>query len=302
MEALYQNKRPSDPFLILEAIRALGRQGQHGVEPLIEVLKHGYPAAATELGKVGDPRAVTALIDALKTSITSHEQSRTFHGNVISALRQIGDARAVEPLLNVLENSSVPELRTAAAFALEAFGDKRAIGHLIRALSFAAEGDLVVYVQVLHSLVGPDSREAIPALRKAAKHPHRAVYGHAQKALEKIVGVAVDSELRTHLLREVQSGDGWNQLSAALRLAELGDVRAFDVLTSCYAIEYERRGDSIRTTPDSISYRTMAVKALGTLGDARAVPIIRRRLSQPDFPQVEKAAREALTKVSAGRR
>jgi len=74
-----------------------------------------WVSICSSLGRIGDPRAVEALVTALDDKV-SHVRQAT-----VEALGKTGDARAVEALTAALEdeNSSV---RHAAAWALERLG------------------------------------------------------------------------------------------------------------------------------------------------------------------------------------
>jgi len=111
----------------------LERIGGPAVDPIIACLKHphqGVPErAARMLGRIGDPRALDALMAMLK----EREGTRPAAAAAL-ALGKIGDARAVEPLVAALSDI-LSETRAEAAAALGKIGDKRAMRALIRALS-----------------------------------------------------------------------------------------------------------------------------------------------------------------------
>jgi HEAT repeat protein len=76
-------------------------------------------AAARSLGRIGDPRAVEALVQALPLPVV--------HQAAVDALRDISDRRAAEPLIasmRVTKNASI-------AMALGNSGDPRAVQPLL---------------------------------------------------------------------------------------------------------------------------------------------------------------------------
>jgi HEAT repeat protein len=79
------------------------------------VLEDGHPRlhahAARALGQIGDPRALDALVAALRNTCYGARVA------AIEALAQIGDRRALEPLTAALGDGD-PCVRLAAAAAL----------------------------------------------------------------------------------------------------------------------------------------------------------------------------------------
>ena len=129
----------------VSAATELGEMGDvRAVEPLIAALENKsetewvvYTRAAKALAKIGDPRAVEPLIAALKYDHAAYCAAE--------ALGEMGDTRAIEPLVEALGGSgatlrgatlseSEANLRQSAAEALAKFGDARAVEPLIDAL------------------------------------------------------------------------------------------------------------------------------------------------------------------------
>jgi hypothetical protein len=90
--------------------------------------------AATALGRIGDPRGIDALIEALDPKI---ERNGATRGRAATALRRIGDPRVVEPLIKALDPKTEDDgvTRGSAATALGQIGDPRAVEPLIKARS-----------------------------------------------------------------------------------------------------------------------------------------------------------------------
>ena len=87
----------------------------------------GYLFLEITLGKIGDPRAVEPLIDALQDDAFANVR-----GRAAEALGEIGDPRSVEPLIAAL-NDEDWLVRGRAARALGKIGDLRAIEPLKKA-------------------------------------------------------------------------------------------------------------------------------------------------------------------------
>jgi HEAT repeat protein len=128
--------RGSDADEACDAGTALGTQGDaSAVQPLIEVLMNadGYfhpvvrAAAAASLGKLGDARAVDALIHAVADSIDEPSVE------AIRALGVLGDKRAVPALIGVIRNADgffLPVARRAAVVALARFQGEPSVTEL----------------------------------------------------------------------------------------------------------------------------------------------------------------------------
>ncbi|HLG04716.1 MAG TPA: HEAT repeat domain-containing protein [Gemmatimonadales bacterium] len=87
---------------------AEAEEARSAVPDLLFALKHGDPryggsAAARALGKIGDPRAVQPLCEALTTR-GEWDTVRKLHLEAVCALGSIGDAKAVEPLVAAIRS------------------------------------------------------------------------------------------------------------------------------------------------------------------------------------------------------
>jgi len=112
-EAMHASTGP-DPYGVRSyAIQALGTMGPAAVEPLLHAVQHAEydkvrQHAASALGRIGDPRAVDALISACSGSFTSAKGYTMWDPQIaeaaVRALGQIGDPRAVGPLAHVARN------------------------------------------------------------------------------------------------------------------------------------------------------------------------------------------------------
>lgn len=101
---------------------ALGKIGDtRAVEALIATLKHEYflvrRYAAKALGKIGNTRAVESLIAALR------DENKYVRWGVVKALGKIKDPRSVEPLIAALKDKN-RRVREEAATALEEITEK----------------------------------------------------------------------------------------------------------------------------------------------------------------------------------
>jgi len=148
--ALIASLRNSDADSARDAATSLGALGNSAaVQPLIDVLQNldGYyhpvvrAAAAGSLGRLGDPRAVEALLVAMRD--TYAEPS----AEAIRALAALGDPRAVAPLIEVVRNSTgffLPTARLAAVVALSNFRDDQRAAAELQAVSANTWEDPVI--------------------------------------------------------------------------------------------------------------------------------------------------------------
>lgn len=109
-------RKPTEASSIEELLRAFN-EGNYSVKE----------SATYFLGKTRDPRAVDALIAALKDPNRSTR-------NIIDALGEIGNAKAVDALIALLSDYE-EGTRTQAAIELGKIGDKRAVEPLKHALT-----------------------------------------------------------------------------------------------------------------------------------------------------------------------
>jgi hypothetical protein len=102
----------------------------------VKVLKEKHSDASMRLiavealGKIGDPRAVEALILALR------DENNRVRRATAEALGELGDSRAVAPLITALQDRDA-NVRYIATSALGELGDDRAVASLVQMLSEA---------------------------------------------------------------------------------------------------------------------------------------------------------------------
>jgi HEAT repeat protein len=151
------------------------RYKQKALEPLLlaldardHIIREG---AARALGQIGDTRAVTPLISALKT----HPDS-----TIIDALAQLGDPAALDLLIEILGKDH-PLDRTSAARALKAFNHPAAVPPLLVALHDpdfrVREAAAETLVHFYHAKeLEPGVKNRILAQRNTIIRPHQDVH------------------------------------------------------------------------------------------------------------------------------
>jgi HEAT repeat protein len=168
------------------------------------------------------------------------------------ALRRLGNAHAVVLLIGRLGDTD-PEVRVAAANALEQLGEKR--------LADAVSGS----TSALSEVAARQDRRLVEPLISLLADSEWLVRRRACEALKAFQDVrAVEP-----LIERLTDSEPYVRDSACIALAAHGDTRAVEPLIGCLA--------------DGMSYvRKSACEALGALGDARAVePLCRLVGDQP---------------------
>jgi HEAT repeat protein len=234
------------------------------VEPLIDVLEDDTEteevrtAAARQLGRLGDRRAVERLIPHL------HHDSPGVRQRAALVLGRLGDLRAMEPLTAALADAT-DGVRAAAADSLGKLGDRRGVEPLIAAL-----GDGSADVR----------KEAAWGLGALADQDDRARYAliaalptEAGSTAASALGRLGDRRAVEPLIAALKSADREVRLSAASSLGEIGDTRAVEPLIAALLDETE-------------TVRRVAVMELGALGDRRAegplLALLRHPMVQPE--------------------
>lgn len=224
--------------------------------------------AAQALGEIRDKRAVEPLVKTLNDEIDWVQL------NAASALGEIGDERAVEPLIAALKDKEfVP--RSRAAKALGKIKAPNAVESLIAALKDKDEG---VRSSAAEALGNIGDTSAIKSLIKTLKEKNRYVRENSVKALKKMGWKPGNDTEKVYYLIAVED---WDELVKIGKPA----VDPLIKLLKCKGLYYQ----------DYIG-KASVVKALGEIGDPRAVdPII--RASKDKDENIRKESEKALGKI-----
>jgi HEAT repeat protein len=159
---------PLEDNRLYDLLAALGDRNEH--------LRRIHAAEA--LGLASDPRAVAALVEALRDE---HPDIRRLSAR---ALREIGSIRSVEPLIDRLGDPKEKwKTRICAAEALGRIGTTSAIDGLVARLLDPAE-DVEARIAVAHIL----GRARSPAAGKALRECLQDTDPRVRKAAEKVLG------------------------------------------------------------------------------------------------------------------
>ena len=155
VESLVDALKHAESWLAPRIADILARHGEAVVEPMMAFLQDGtrHPArawAANVLGELKVARAFPALVAALKDS------DDEVRAKSASALGKVGDRRAVTYLLDHLLSDPAPFVRARIAGALGQFGDHEVIDRLVRALGDPAWWVRMRSVEALEQ-IGPSA-------------------------------------------------------------------------------------------------------------------------------------------------
>ncbi len=259
-----------------EIARDLGEIGDpRAVDALIGALRDPNEftriAAARALGEIGDPRAVEVLIHALA------EAKGWVGGSIAAALGKIHDPRAIDPLVGALSND---ETYHRATTALTEFGETARDSLLVAqkssdpVLSARAKDvlmrldDLRTGGALLAALRGDDPVTTTQALQKAV----------ADRNLEALVAYLRNPRDQDTLdkvieaLAEIGDARAIEPLTGAMRLM-FGNDRIFDALVKLGAPPVELLIEMVRNEAVDYWMRERAIWLLSKLGDPRALDI-----------------------------
>jgi HEAT repeat protein len=258
------------------AAQALGSLGDpRAVEALLQALRSDADAgvrkmAAWALGEIESPAAVGGLSQAVRSDSSAEVRTAAAW-----ALGEIESAEGVDALGAALRDSSV-EVRRNAVWALGEIESAEAVEWLVPALR---DADLEIRRKATWALGEIESAAAVPGLSAAMRDSDAEVRATAAWALGEIQSPAGIDALRGGMADsdvEVRRKSAW-------ALGEIQDARAVPALTAALA-------DSDHET------RKTAVWALGEIQDPAAIPALRPLLHDPDA-EVRKTAIWALLEM-----
>jgi len=290
---------------------AVTQKRDTAVPALLSVLKDENAAvrlaAVQSLGNLSDPRAVDALVQALKTDTDPEVREAA-----AEALGEIDSPRAVPGLIAALGSEKVGAVRAKIAWALGEIDDKRAVealGAVVR------DPDAEVRRQAVSALGELESAAAVPMLIPALKDADIETRKQAASALGEIGSKdAVEA-----LIPLTKDADAEVRKETVQALGQIEDKRALPALEAAVrdanvevrrqAIEAIGQLDELRSAPpalitalkdDDQEVRKAAVEALGQLEDEEAVPALIPLTRDADV-EVKRAAVEALSSIGGAR-
>jgi HEAT repeat protein/beta-lactamase regulating signal transducer with metallopeptidase domain len=220
-------------------------------------------------GRTRDPRAVAALIEALK------DTDKAVRDAAMQALVQMRDPRMFDPLVAALKDGSA-DVREQAAFGLGQLRDARAVDPLASAVK---DENASVREQAVFALGQLRAASAVEAIIVAVKDTNPSVREQAVFAL----GQIRDRRAVESLISALKDANPSVRQQAAFALSQIRDPRAIEALV-------------IALKDANASVREQAAFALGQIHDPRAIDGLTVALKDPN-PQVRQQAAFALGQI-----
>ena len=234
-----------------------------------EIEKEKETNVQADSKKQRDPRAIDALIEALKDS------DKGVRETAMAALAHVRDPRVFDPLVGALRDSSA-DIREQAAFGLGQLRDRRAIAPLAQALK---DENSDVREQAVFALGQLRAVETIDSLMIALRDSDKDVREQAAFAL----GQIRDSRAVDPLTSALKDENSDVREQAAFALGQLRDGKAVEALV-------------IALKDATPKVREQAAFALGQIRDPRAIDGLTVALKDPN-PSVRQQAAFALGQI-----
>ncbi len=242
--------------------------------------------AAIALGALKDPRAVTPLVSLLR------DKDRAVREAAIGALTAIGEPSV--PVLGLCLSDPLALVQEAASTVLASIADERVLAPLTASLR---NRDWIVRMQAAKALGRIRDSRAVEPLIPLLQDPVKAVREETAAALAAIGDAAVPS-----LLAALVHSEWLMRLHAVEALGKTKSPAAVEPLLSALFNDADTavKEDAIRALGQigdgrAVAYlvrvmkepglRPLAVEALGQIGDRRAVPALLNVLSGEDRPE-----------------
>ncbi len=244
-------------------------------------------AACLALGRLKDADAAAAIREHVQ------DQDRSVRVAAYFALQQLGDGRYRVQWVETLRRDPLPAVRRNAALTLGQLRDPEVIPILQAAA--AEDEDEGVRLQAMEGLAILGNRRAVE------RFIHDAYGGAGYKqpfALLTLGRVSDDRVLPTLRTRLKESPYLEARLAAARALGMHGHDDGFDLAMKSVSWNEPQAGLADDSPENQrMRVRSMAVMALGEIGDARALGSLKGRMETPDDPRVQLAAAKAIIMI-----
>ncbi len=313
-------EKPLEPEIVISGLDAgmdpggpqdpsAGGGNARAVAALIRAISDEDPSVrlsgAETLGKLQDPRAVQALIQALR-----QDPDPKVRAMAAWALGEIEDPAAVSALSAALREDDDREVRVQAAEALGNIEDVSAIGALGDAV-----GDPTVEVRraAVEALGNMDDARVVPLVipslrdddvevRRSAAH----ALGHTEsaQAIEPLIAATRDPDLEVRVYAIEALGNQGDLRAQPAFLDALRDERADVRRVAIDAIGNLELGAAPREVLDAVrdpdrEVRYGAVDALGNFEDPAAVPVLLEIVRASTDRELQYEALDALSNIES---
>ena len=260
----------------LAAVEALGNlQDPRAVDALVQALRNDTDArvreaAAESLGEIDSPRAIPGLTAALGA-----ERVAAVRAKIAWALGEIDDPRALDALTAAVRDTSV-EVRRQVVWAIGEIQSAEGIPALTTA---AKDADAEVRKNAIEGLGEIQDKRALPVLEAALRDADVEV---RRQAVESIGELEDMKTAPAGLLAALRDEDKEVRKAAAESLGNIEDEEAVPALVPL-------------TRDRDTEVKHAAVEALANIGGARVIEVMAALLKDDD-PEIRKLAAEALGK------
>ncbi|HKY60740.1 MAG TPA: HEAT repeat domain-containing protein [Gemmatimonadota bacterium] len=309
----------SVPEIVISGLESWGDLGgqteqrfggdSRAVVALITALSDDDPnvrlSAAETLGKFGDPRAVQALIQALR-----QDPDPKVRAMAAWALGEIEDPAAVSALSTALREDDDPVVRVHAAEALGNIEDALAIGVLGDAVK---DTEVQVRRAAVEALGNMDDARVVPLIVPSLRDDDVQVRRSAADALgnnesaaavEPLIAATRDPDIEVRISAIQALGNQGDARAEAVLLDALADERADVRREAIDAIGNLDLGRAPRQVIDAVrdpdrEVRYEAVDALGNFEDPAAVPVLLEIVRGSTDRELQYEALDALSNISS---
>ncbi|MFW9996720.1 MAG: HEAT repeat domain-containing protein [Candidatus Odinarchaeota archaeon] len=257
VEPLIKALKDEDLDVFESAAKSLSNIGKPAIEPMIEILEGNlYPDVrwrfVAAIGMISDPVVVELLVDIMEDKDEGGDARR----EAAIAIGKLGDPRAVDTLMKAIMEIESDYIDDRVVKALGKVGDPRAVQPLLKALK---DGEQTVRCEAVTAMGRVGGPQVVEPLIRALVDEDSDVRGCAAKALGKTGYTRVVKPLLESLTDE----DDCVRSCAATGFNELGGSAVEPLL------------NLLEDKDEDWTVRGCAAKALGAVGDARAVePLI----------------------------
>lgn len=291
-------------------LATLGEIGHlEGVPILLTMLKTGdvqtKSVAATSLGRIGDARAIQALVDAIRQGVPSAYDALIRTGELLLQRKQT--SASVNAFEQALKLAKSEHEKCAALIGLGKTGTAKALPILVDALDDpqvsvrgAAKEALLAYrhpdasrgfaqifqranpiekAQLLQVLVERNKPNVAKLLQQSAASQNEEL---RLTALE-LMGQVDDLTLERTLWETVLKGEGKTRVVALRSYLQLARLRARKGKNEL-ALSMFEQGLKVAEQNNLTDLRDMALEGLALLGNPKSLPLVQRYLEKPEPP------------------